>query len=119
MTCPARPRARRDDGTATAEAATVLPALVIVLSLCLGVLLAVGAQLRCADAASTAARLAARGESAGAVRAQARAVLPGSTVTLARHGDQVEVRVEHAFRPTRWLPSIRLRASAQALLEQP
>jgi hypothetical protein len=51
------------------------------------------AQLRCVDAARSAARLAARGESAGLVRARAEAAAPSGASVVVRGGAQVAVLV--------------------------
>jgi hypothetical protein len=92
--CSARWRAGSDDGMATAEMAVAMPSLVVVLAAAVGLLHAVGAELRCADAARLAARAAARGEPAAAVVAQARAAAPaGSTVSVTRKGDTYDVSV--------------------------
>jgi Flp pilus assembly protein TadG len=45
-------RGARDRGSVTAETALVLPVLVVVLAMAVWVLAAVGAQLRCVDAAA-------------------------------------------------------------------
>jgi hypothetical protein len=61
-------------GMVTAELAVALPTVVIVLLVAVGALVAVATQLRCTDAAATAARLVARGETATVARAAAREV---------------------------------------------
>jgi Flp pilus assembly protein TadG len=63
-----------DDGMVTAELAVAIPTVVVVLAAAVTLLLAVAAQLRCTDAAATAARLVARGESVGAATSAARAI---------------------------------------------
>ena len=82
----------------TAELAVALPAVVLVL----GVLLLTGAatagQLRCADAARSAARLAALREPDAAVVAAARRVAgPGAVVEIVRESPWVEVTVSGAL----------------------
>jgi Flp pilus assembly protein TadG len=80
---PPPARGLRDRGTVTAETAVVLPALVVVLVLCLWSVTVVGQQLRCIDAARTGARALARGEQPEAARAAAQRAAPdGATVTL-------------------------------------
>ncbi|MRH90471.1 pilus biosynthesis protein TadE [Nocardia sp. SYP-A9097] len=74
---------------ATVEAAIALAALVAVLVLCVGALLAVSAQVRCVDAAREAARLAARGEEAKAVPAGQRVAPPNASITLRTEGELV------------------------------
>lgn len=53
---------RREGGSVTAEFATVLPAVVLVLGCCLGAVAMVGQQVRLADSAADAARSLARGD---------------------------------------------------------
>ncbi|WP_067573514.1 TadE family type IV pilus minor pilin [Nocardia acidivorans] len=86
---------------ATVEAAIALAALVAVLVLCAGALLAVSAQVRCVDAAREAARLAARGEGAKAVAAGQRVAPPHATVEVRTEGELVTavVRVRAPLLP--------------------
>lgn len=78
----------------TAETAVVLPALALVLLLCLWSLAAVGAQLGCVDAARVAARAVARGDQEATAVALARQAAPrGATVSVARAGQRVVVDV--------------------------
>ncbi len=100
---PARqgtPRALRrsdrpaDDGYVTAEAAVVLPLLVVFTGMLLWGLSAATAQIRCVDAARAGARAAARSEPRTVALAAATAAAPrGARVTLVRDGDLVRVRV--------------------------
>ncbi len=57
---------RGDSGSATVEAALVIPVLVFVLAICLGGISCIVLQVRCIDAAREAARLAGRGDLDGA-----------------------------------------------------
>lgn len=83
----------------TAELAVGLPAVVLVLGVALGVIGAVTAQLRCADAAEVAARLAARGESHTVSVAAAAAVAPrDAEVHVESTGTTVTVVVSAAVR---------------------
>jgi hypothetical protein len=66
-----------DAGVVTAELAVGLPAVFLVLAVALGAISTATMQLRCADAAEVAARLAARGEPPSVVVAAARAAAPG------------------------------------------
>jgi hypothetical protein len=88
-----------DEGTVTAELAICLPGVMV---LCAALLMAGQAtigEVRCADAARAAARLAARGEPPGAVVAEAtRRAPPGAHVHLARSGDSVTVEVRAPLR---------------------
>ena len=107
---------RVDRGAVTAELAVALPSLVVVL----GVVLAVGqlmtAQLGCVDGARAAARLAARGEPPGRVRAAMVAAAPaGATLTLTRGGGEVRVRVTASVRvPLPAVPAVVVAATAVA-----
>ncbi|GAB4582578.1 TadE family type IV pilus minor pilin [Nocardia sp. IFM 10818] len=98
---------------ATVEAALALAALVAVLVLCAGALLAAAAQVRCVDAAREAARLAARGDDARAVSTAARVAPPQAEITVRADGDLV-VAVVSARSP---LLPLTLRAEAVAARE--
>lgn len=122
---PGRPAGGRrgDCGMVTAEAAVVLPVLLVVLGMAVWALACVAAALRCTDAAHEAARFAARGEPPARVVAIARAAAPGgATVSVSRDGEQVVVLVQAQVRPfgglLRGLPAVPVRASATALAEQ-
>ncbi len=66
----------------TAEFATALPAVVLVLAFCLAGGQLATTQLRVQDAASSAARAASRGEGSEAVAWRTEQLLPGASVTL-------------------------------------
>lgn len=106
---------RRDKGMVTAELAMVIPAVVLVLALCLsGLGLAID-QVRCVDAARVAARAASRGEPVAEVTDQARQGAPeGSRVSVDRHGEDILVTVTAPDRRMRLpgLPAARATASA-------
>jgi hypothetical protein len=72
-----------DSGMVTAEFAVALPAFVLVVIGALSAVAIVTAQLRCADAAGIAARMASRGDTAAVVRAAALEAAP--------HGARVDV----------------------------
>ncbi len=111
---------RRNDGFVTAEAAVVLPTLMVVMGLLLGVVVTVGNQLRCVDAARSGARMAARGESEARVRSAAAQVAPrGAVVEVVTVGGEVKVTVRLVVRPTDWLPALHLSAHAVMPVEQP
>lgn len=107
----------------TAEAAMVIPVLLLV-TVALAWLVTLGiAQVRCLDAAREAARLAARGESTAAVTAAAqRAGRPNSRVTVDRSGGTVTVEVEAVVVPEvpllDQLPGVTLSADATSLSEE-
>ena len=117
-----RRRTRGDRGSVTAEAALVLPVLLVVLAAAVGVLACVAAQLQCVDAARVAARQAARGEAPAEVLEAGRRVAPaGARFSLRSDGDTVEVVVSAELRPfdgaLSGLPSAAVRARAVAPLE--
>ncbi|MFD9490866.1 TadE family type IV pilus minor pilin [Streptomyces sp. NPDC060005] len=87
--------AGRDGGFVTAEAAVVLPSLVLVGITLVWALLAASAQIQCVDAARAGARAAARQDSPDAVVATARRAAPaGAKVTVSRETDLVRVTVD-------------------------
>ncbi|WP_157602472.1 TadE family type IV pilus minor pilin [Rathayibacter sp. Leaf296] len=89
-------RAAEEDGSASAELAVVLPAVVVVLALCLGSVAASAQYVRLVDAAADSARSSARGDDpAGPVaRVDAEAA-----VAVSEEGDLVCVRVAARLRP--------------------
>lgn len=112
----------RDAGMATAELAAVLPAIVLVLAIALNAV-AIGIdQIRCVDAARTAVRVAARGESASAASAAGRRAAPeGARITLDVSGGRVRASVRASVPgPFGWLVDGRaLGADAVGRMEQP
>ncbi|MFD7259882.1 TadE family type IV pilus minor pilin [Streptomyces sp. NPDC059874] len=111
------PRERGDRGYVTAEAALVIPALVLFAALLVWALMAAAAQIRCVDGARAGARAAARSEPAEVVVAAARAAAPsGAEVELERVGDLWRVRVAARAPGPGELP-VRLGAQAVALAE--
>lgn len=114
--------AHGDDGSVTAETAVVLPCLLLVLAVLVAVLAVVAGQLRCVDAARSAARLAARGDVVQAVRAEAALRAPdGAVVQVVERGDRVVVQVQARVHPLGWLarrlPGVEVQAEATALRE--
>lgn len=71
--------ADRERGSATAELAVALPAVMLVLALCLGAVHVVGRQVRLTDAAADAARALGRGESSSTAHRIADRVAGGGT----------------------------------------
>jgi hypothetical protein len=100
----------------TAELAVAVPAVVLVLAMCLAGVTAGIDQIRCVDAARLAARSAARGDSSDAVRSAALSAAPaGAIVVVSVGGSTVTVTVE--ARSGGWggvLPSWSLAAQATA-----
>lgn len=117
-------RVAADGGYATAEAAVALPALLVVLALAVGVVVSVGAQLRCVDAARVAARVVARGDSDAAAERAAVQVAPrGALVRVRHHGREVEVTVSADTKPfgagVRLFPAVHVSAHAATEVEGP
>jgi hypothetical protein len=114
---------RADRASATAETAVALPALVVVLGVCLWVLGLAATTLRCAEAARAAARAAARGETAGEVVATARRTAGHPVVTtMTRSGELVTIRVAWRVAPpvpflARVLPAVTVAEAATAEVE--
>lgn len=106
----------------TAETAVALPALVLVLFLCLWGIVAGNAMLRCADASRMGARAMARGDSDDQVRRVIASTAPaGASSVLSRDGRVVSVVVRAPvprFGPMRiLLPALSVRGSAVAPVE--
>ena len=105
----------RDRGFVTVEAALVLPLLVAVFAACLAGIACLVSQLRCMDAAREAARLAGRGDLAGA-NAAASALAGGAAIDIQVGDDLVHVRV--SARPlSGLLPGIEVLGTAVAAVE--
>lgn len=83
-------------GSAVAEFAVAMPAVLLVLATALGGVQLAGLQLRAQDAAADAARSYARGESAGTVASRLQRQVPGASVVRTTRGDLVCARVEVA-----------------------
>ncbi|WP_324196871.1 TadE family type IV pilus minor pilin [Streptomyces sp. NRRL B-1677] len=100
----------------TAEAAMVLPALILFGMALIWGLMAAAAQIQCVDAARAGARAAARSDPASAAVAAARSAAPqGARIAVAWEGDLVRVRVEaRAAGPL----AVRLGGEAVALAEE-
>jgi hypothetical protein len=90
--------------------------LVVVLAVVLSAMGAMVLQLRCVDAATEAARLAARGDTEGARRAATRLVPGTAEVTVEVRGDDVVARVRAAPLGSA-LPGVRVAAEAAASRE--
>lgn len=113
---------RSDGGSATAELAVALPALIVVLAMALWAVSLLAGQLRCVDAARSAARALARGDAESSAQAQARAQAPaGASVTVRSSGSTVQVTVSLVVRaPARLpLPATTLASRATADRESP
>ena len=106
-----------DRGSVTVEAALVLAVLVVVVAACLAGIGCVIAQLRCADAAREAARLAGRGDRSGATSAVASIAPSGAVLSLQTQGDLVTATVSVGA-VSGLLPGVSIRASASAENEE-
>ncbi|MER6435474.1 TadE family type IV pilus minor pilin [Streptomyces sp. NPDC001185] len=107
-----------DRGFVTAEAAVVLPSLVLVGMALVWALLAASAQIQCVDAARAGARSAARQDPPDTVLETARRAAPrGARVTVSRTGDLVRVKVT-ASAPGPGALSLELSDEAVALAEE-
>ncbi|WP_415948293.1 TadE family type IV pilus minor pilin [Streptomyces sp. KLOTTS4A1] len=107
-----------DGGFVTAEAACVIPVLMLVGLGLVWALVSAIVQIQCVDAARAGARAAARQEAAADVAQAARRSAPGGAeVTVAREDDLVRVTVS-ATSPGPDALSLSLRASAVALAEE-
>jgi TadE-like protein len=105
-----------DRGSATAELAVCLPALVLLLMVGLTAVVAVRTQLECLDAAREAVLAAARGDSG--VAAGIRVAPTGATVSVAGRGETVTATVRASVHPLGgWAPGIDVAATAVAAVE--
>jgi hypothetical protein len=77
----------------TAEAAVVIPALVLLMAGLLWGLMAAVLRIQCVDAARAGARAAARGEPVPKVEGAVRSAAPGAHTQVAREGELVRVVV--------------------------
>ncbi|KDP91568.1 MULTISPECIES: TadE family type IV pilus minor pilin [Clavibacter] len=91
-----------DRGAAAAELAVVLPAVVLVLGLCLGAVQTVGQQIVLTSAAEEAARSLGRGEDAGTAAARIEGAAGGASMAVDRSGHAVCVRLTA---PSRFAPA--------------
>ncbi|GGA70091.1 hypothetical protein GCM10011490_20900 [Pseudoclavibacter endophyticus] len=83
-----RPRAG-ERGSVSAEFAASLPAVVLVLAVCLGALQVGGMQVRLQDAAADAARIVARGDSLAAAAARVERAAAGVDLAVTDEGELV------------------------------
>jgi Flp pilus assembly protein TadG len=90
---------RRDDGMVTAELAVCLPVLMLILAVALGAVSIADARVRAQDAASVAARAAARGDSAEARHLFEQTAPAGATLDLDVGADEVTAIVHTVVRP--------------------
>lgn len=98
------------------EAAVTLATLIVVLATCLAGIGCMVGQVRCADAAREAARLAGRGDEAGAAAAVAALAPDGASLALGGSGDLVTATVSVGD-VSGLVPGVTLRAMATAARE--
>ena len=84
-----RPARGGERGSVTAEFAVALPAVALVLAVCLGGVQAVSIQVRLTDAAADAARTLARGDGVGLASARLSAAVAGASLSVDDAGDLV------------------------------
>ena len=87
-----------EEGVITAEFAVALPAVTVVLTLCLGAASTGVAQLKVEESARTAARAAARGDSEAQIRSAVSRIDPAQSVQISVSPDDVAV-TEGGARP--------------------
>ncbi|OUE21065.1 hypothetical protein BFL36_11115 [Clavibacter michiganensis] len=100
-----------DVGAAAAEFAVVLPAVVLVLGLCLGAVQTVGQQVALTSAAEEAARSLGRGEGAGTAGARIEGAASGASLEVEHPGHDVCVDLTA---PTRFAPAAAVGIVVQA-----
>jgi len=111
-----RSRSAADDaGGVAAEFAVALPAVALVLAVCVGAVGVTSQQLRLQDAAADAARGLGRGESVAVVTARAAHAAAGSTLASRRTGELVCARLTAAARGPAAVAGLRLSAESCAL----
>ena len=76
-------------GSVAAELAVALPAVVAVIALAIGALMCGAVRVSLQDGAADAARLLARGESAGRAQSAVSAVVDGARMSSAEQGDLI------------------------------
>ena len=93
-----------EEGVITAEFAVALPAVTVVLALCLGAASTGVAQLKVEESARTAARAAARGDSEAQIRSAVSRIDPAQSVQISVSPDSAGTRAGEPPRPRRdWL----------------
>lgn len=107
-------------GSATAETALALPAVVLVLAALLGTGQVILARLVCVDATRAGARAAARAEPDARVRAVVAGLLPPRTpVEIRRSEGMIRVEVVTFVQVPLPVPAIPVRCAAIAVAEVP
>ena len=104
-----------DRGSAAAEFAVALPAVALVLAVCLGGVGVGAQQVRLQDAAADAARSLGRGETSGTATARAAGTVPGAGLSSWRDGELVCVRLQAPAAGPLGASGLRIEASSCAL----
>jgi len=82
----------------TAEFAVVLPGVLLVLALCLSAVNVIGQQIALGSLASSGARMLARGDDPGTVRARVASAAPGTSLAQSSDGAFVCIALERVAR---------------------
>ena len=107
-------RSEKDDrGSVSAEFALAMPAVALVLLLCLSGMQVAGLQVRLQDAAAAAARSLARGD--GGSASAVAALIPGATTSTYANGELQCARVSAPAAGALAFTGLRLEASSCAL----
>lgn len=115
--CSTAGAAGSEAGSVTVEAALVLAVLMVVVAASLAGIGCVIAQLRCADAAREAARLAGRGDTEGAASA-VRSIAPAGAVLTLRTDGGLSIATVSVGAVSGLLPGVVIRATAGAAEER-
>jgi hypothetical protein len=113
-----RARVRREHGSAVAEFAVALPAVLLVLGMVLGGIQLGALQVRVQDAAADAARSLGRGDSASVVAARLGRQVPGARWSSTRSGALVCAHLEASAAGAAALLGLAVSATSCAQLEQ-
>jgi len=107
-----------EKGAITAEFATTLPAVMLVMSAIIAIAAAFGTYSQVSDAARAGARLAALGANHGEVSAAVSRIAASATLEIVPAGEWVTVRVQQTFGlgPS-WLHPFNIGASATSWVE--
>lgn len=110
-------RIRAEDAMVTAEFAVGLLAVLPLMFAIIALTGAAAVQVKAVEAARTAARVLARGESQAAARDVVEQVLPGSSVTISMDADTALVHVEQPIASIGIIPAFSVHAQAVTPVE--
>lgn len=121
LRCRSRARHRTQAGAVSAEAAVVIPTLVLIAVALVWLIGLVGAQIMATDAAREAARGLARGDGELAIQVAQQVAPTGAQITWSRDGESITVVVKASARALApglgFLPRPTVQARAVALTE--